>query len=116
MARLLDTAHRIDREPVLFLGCSGTEITTLAALGFLSGIPIGIIVGIVSTKMFLIIPFPFAAAFLAVYYGGKRLGEMKEGKPDGYYARVIMSFLSARGFLWYSNLYIKRDGHWGIRR
>ncbi len=92
MALLKDTAHRIDKEPVLFLGCSGTEIFSLAFLGAIVGVLLGIIIGFISGWWFLILPAIFMGAFAGVYKGGKILMHKKEGKPEGYYGKLILSF------------------------
>ncbi len=113
MALLKDTAHRIDKDPVLFLGCSGTEIFSLAIAGALAGIVLGIIVGSVTGWWFLILPSIFIGAFAGVYKGGKAMMHKKEGKPEGYYGKIILSYLSDQGFL---NLFVKRSGYWSIRK
>ena len=37
----------------------------------------------------------------------------KEGKPEGYYGKIILSWLSDLGIL---KLFINRDGFWSIRK
>jgi conjugative transfer region protein (TIGR03750 family) len=113
MALLKDTAHRIDKDPVLFLGCSGTEIFALAIVGAIAGILMGIIVGTITGWWFLILPCIFIGAFAGVYKGGKTMMHKKEGKPEGYYGKIILSYLSDQGFL---NLFVKRNGYWSIRK
>ena len=113
MALLKDTAHRIDKEPVLFLGCSGTEIFTLAIVGATSGLLLGVIVGIITSWWFLVLPCLFIGAFIGVYKGGKIMMHKKEGKPEGYYGKIILSWLSDQGIL---NLFIKHNGFWSIRK
>lgn len=113
MATLKDIAFRIDKDPVLFLGCSGTEIGALVLLGGISGIILGIIVAFVTGTWFLILPSIFICAFLAVLKGGRSMMYKKEGKPEGYYGRLILSWLSDKGL---NKLFIKRSGYWGIRK
>lgn len=113
MALLKDTAHRIDKEPVLFLGCSGTEIMTLAVVGAISGILLGLLIGLITGWWFLILPSIFIGAFVGVYKGGKTMMRKKEGKPEGYYGKVILSWVSDQGLM---NLFISRSGYWSIRR
>jgi conjugative transfer region protein (TIGR03750 family) len=113
MALLKNTAHRIDKEPVLFLGCSGTEIMTLAVVGAVSGILLGLMVGVITGWWFLILPSIFIGAFTGVYKGGKYMMHKKEGKPEGYYGKIILSWLSDHGIL---HLFVKRTGYWSIRK
>ncbi len=113
MALLKVTAHRIDREPVLFLGCTGTEIFVLVILGALAGALIGLVIAIITSWWFVILPTLFLGAFLGVYKGGKVFQQKKEGKPEGYYTRFILAALSDRGWL---KVFIMRSGFWSLRR
>ncbi len=113
MALLKDTAHRIDKEPVLFLGCSGTEIMALVIVGAIAGILFGLLIGTITGWWFLILPSIFIGAFAGVYKGGKTMMHKKEGKPEGYYGKLILSWISDQGFM---NLFIRRSGHWSIRK
>ncbi len=113
MASLKDTAHRIDREPVLFLGCSGTEILALVALGALAGLLLGLLLRIITGWWFLILPTLFIGAFLGVWKGAKILQRKKEGKPDGYYGRLLLAQLSNLGI---SKVFNLRTGYWSIRK
>ncbi|MCK4710454.1 MAG: TIGR03750 family conjugal transfer protein [Gammaproteobacteria bacterium] len=113
MALLKDTAHRIDKEPVLFLGCSGKEIFALAVAGALTGLILGTVLGFITGLFFLMMPSLFIGAFISVWKGGKVMMHKKEGKPEGYYGKVILSWLSNQGFM---NLFINRSGFWSIRK
>jgi conjugative transfer region protein (TIGR03750 family) len=113
MALLKDTAHRIDKEPVLFLGCSGTEIFTLTFIGALLGVLLGVVIGFFTGWWFLILPAIFIGSFVGVYKGGKIMQQKKEGKPEGYYGKVILSFLSDQGLY---ALFVNRNGYWSIRK
>ena len=50
---------------------------------------------------------------LCIYQGGKRLGKAKEGKPNGYYDRLLAAQLNQWGL---GKTTINRVGSWGIRR
>ncbi len=113
MALLKETAHRIDREPVLFLGCTGTEIFVLVILGALTGAIFGLVIALFTSWWFVILPTLFLGAFLGVYNGGKAFQRKKEGKPEGYYTRYILGALSDRGWL---KIFIMRSGYWSLRR
>jgi len=113
MALLKSTAHRIDREPVLFLGCSAPEIMALAGAGTFVGFFIGLILGLLSGYLILIIPGLFLGTLLGVWKGGKKLMNLKEGKPDGYYGKVIFSWMADHGLV---KNYIKHSGFWRIRK
>jgi conjugative transfer region protein (TIGR03750 family) len=104
-----DTADKIDSEPILVLGCNSGEILNLAIFGFVVGLFIGTIVSIAFWIGFLVLPFLFIGPMLSIYFGGKYLGKAKEGKPDGYFHRLMFSQLSEMGIGQY---FITRYGCW----
>jgi conjugative transfer region protein (TIGR03750 family) len=108
-----NTAHLIDVEPVLFLGCSNREILGLAVLGFVAGLGVGLIVAILAGIWLLVLPFLILFPVVSIYQGGKRLGKAKEGKPSGYYDRLLAAQLNQFGI---GNSYISRAGYWRVRR
>ncbi len=107
------TANLIDSEPILFFGCSSSEIMVLALLGFVTGLLTGVVLAFVFGSLLVAVPFPLFGAFIGVVKGGKRLGKSKEGKPDGYYSRVIKMKLCKFGL---TNLFVHRMGGWRTRR
>ncbi|MEW8048425.1 MAG: DUF3487 family protein [Candidatus Thiodiazotropha sp.] len=109
MAVQEDTAHLIDTEPVLFLGCSSSEILTLAGLGFVIGLMIGGLIALFVGIWLLVLPFLILIPVIAIYYGGKRLGKAKEGKPNGYFDRLIAHRLNMIGL---RNALVVRAGYW----
>ena len=107
------TANLIDSEPVLFFGCSNSEIFTLVFIGFVIGSITGLIVAFIFGYILVAVPFPVFGAFVGVVKGGKMLGKSKEGKPDGYYSRVIKMKLCKFGL---TNSFVHRMGAWRTRR
>ncbi len=108
-----DTAHLIDTEPVLILGCNSVEIMTLGVVGCVSGLMTGLLLLSPFGFWFLSVPFGLLAALATVVVGGRRLGKAKEGKPDGYYNRSLRMKLSAFGM---KGGFITHIGPWRIRR
>lgn len=108
-----ETAHLIDSEPILFLGCSSSEVLALAGAGFVMGLCIGGVVAMLSGIWLLVLPFLILVPVVSIYKGGTRLGKAKEGKPAGYYDRLIVTRLNALGV---GNSVITRAGHWRNRR
>ncbi|MEW8139168.1 MAG: DUF3487 family protein [Candidatus Thiodiazotropha endolucinida] len=104
-----NTANLLDTEPMLVLGCNNSEILNLAIAGFLAGLFFGSIVAIVFWVGFLVLPFLFIGPMLAIYFGGTYLGKAKEGKPDGYFDRLIVSKLNAMGI---GESFVTRAGFW----
>lgn len=108
-----DTAHLIDTEPVLLLGCNSIEILTLGLTGFVVELVFGVILLSPFGLWYLAVPFGFFSALAAIFFGGKRLGKAKEGKPDGYYNRLLSGKLASMGL---RKGIITRTGYWRNRR
>lgn len=92
----LATAHFLDRQPILFMGCTPKEVMFAAAVAFIGGIGgltlgfgvLGVVVGV--EWLFWLgalgLPaFPFIAGIIL-----KTIGRKKRGKPDGYYDLVLL--------------------------
>lgn len=107
-----DTAHLIDVEPVLILGCSGIELMGLGAVGFAASLFLWLVVLVPFGYWILSVPLALLSAVGVIYFGGKRLGKAKEGRPDGYFSRLIKSNLARAGI----GSCINHTGYWGIRR
>ena len=113
MAIVQDTAHRIDRAPVIFLGCSGAELGSLAAVGAMAGLLIGLVIAIATGQWMTVILSIVVCMVIGVYYGGKTVMRKKENKPEGYYGRIVLYWLARQGL---NRRYHHRSGWWGIRR
>jgi conjugative transfer region protein (TIGR03750 family) len=114
-----DTADLIDSEPVLFLNCTSSEIQVLAIVGVIIGFAIGSIVALLTGTVFLVLPFLLLFPMISIYKGGKQLGKAKEGKPNGYYDRLIstrMSRLGIRVPFLINNHIVTYTGYWRNRR
>lgn len=107
------TANLIDSEPVLFFGCSSSEILTLVFIGFVIGSIIGLTLALIFGSFLFAVPLPFFGAFIGVVKGGKMLGKNKEEKPEGYYSRVIKMKLCKAGL---DHSFVYRIGAWRTRR
>ncbi len=114
-----DTAHLIDVEPVLILGCSGIELMGLAAVSFAGSLFVWLLVLAPFGFWVIAIPMALLTALGTVYFGGRALGKEKEGRPDGYFSRLINSRLgrigSRLGRIGIGGV-ISHTGYWGIRR
>ena len=86
---------------------------TLAAPGVRAERP-GLLAGLLSGVWLLVLPFLIIIPVIVIYLGGKRLGKAKEGKPIGYYDRLI-SLRKAQYGLGKAPFVI-RAGYWSVRR
>lgn len=107
-----DTAHLIDVEPVLVLGCSGIELIGLGIAGFAGSLFLWLLVLAPFGYWYLSVPLSLLTAVAVIVVGGKRLGKAKEGRPDGYFSNLIKSKMGRVGF----GTCISHTGYWGIRR
>lgn len=107
-----DTAHLIDVEPVLILGCSGVELIGLGIAGFVGSLFFWLLALAPFGYWYLSIPFGLLSALGSAYFGGRRLGRIKEGRPEGYFSRLIKSQMARVGL----GSCICHTGYWGIRR
>lgn len=107
------TAHLLDNEPTIFLGCTGTELMTLAVVGLVSGIILGLILGIFTGIYLFVLVGGLVGLMSFIFKGGKKLGKAKEGFPDGYIGRVIDVWLCRHGL---SEKFVVRHGYWRNRR
>ncbi len=85
----------------------------MAGIGIVAGLIVGLVAGLLLGRLILALPFAVVFGFVAVWKGGKWLARQKEGKPDGYYGKYILTKLSNAGLL---KLFVNRSGHWSVRR
>ena len=107
------TAHLIDVEPVLILGCNNFEIKVLGAVGFAAALLLSLLLLTPFGLWLLAVPMAILTALGSVYFGGKKLGKAKEGKPNGYFNRALRVQLARFG--WKSS-FVQHKGFWRIRR
>jgi conjugative transfer region protein (TIGR03750 family) len=89
--------HRMDRVPVVVMGCSAKEVEFTFGGSFLGGVLLGLMVG-----LFLGLGIGVTVGsviFLGGAFGGlKFLAVIKRGKPDGYYLQQMQMYKQNIGF------------------
>jgi conjugative transfer region protein (TIGR03750 family) len=90
-------AERLNREPVVMLGYTDSELLFAIKLACAIAFPSGLTVGFAIGK-----PMPgFGTGFLLmialVALGGKALQRLKRGRPDYYYQMRLKLFLGRHG-------------------
>lgn len=107
-------ADRLNEQPVIFRGCSSSELGAIAGLAAAVWIPVFVLIaGLLGN---------FAMGFSI---GGIMIGvtvvviatifqKVKRNRPDGYYQHLLMCLLEDRG-LWKSK-FIRRTGYWSLGR
>ena len=82
-------ANRVNHEPLIFKGCSSSELNLLfmSAMGF--WLPVSIIIGLIGGAVTLMIGVAFALALVTVFVGATFFQQVKRNRPDGYFAHKI---------------------------
>jgi len=114
-------AQRLNSEPVIFHGCTSTELITLAIMSVVTWLPVGGIVGGVFIGSFpLGMGIAVVGILLTIFIVPKLFQKMKRGKPDGYYQVRIFIFLQKAKFFRNSGLfevqYIRDSIRWDLGR
>ncbi len=98
------TAHFLDNEPELFMGCSQGELFAIAGISFaLVATSFFLICLLFTTKILLLIGIPFACSLIftlpLVWFFARILVKKKRGMPNGYFSLKIKLFVD-----WLRNL------------
>ena len=104
-------ADRCNAEPVVFRGCSVTELTGLVVGSVLVWLPCGLIIagvvfGRVTMGLGLGALLALGTSFLATLW----FQRMKRGRPEGYYLQVVYCWLADHGVI--RDDTVRRTGQW----
>lgn len=88
---------RLSGEPVVFHGCTDTEIQGIALFGVAIFLPLTILVAWKLEQAMLGIPVGFGLVVMTIWFGTQKLQIMKRGKPNGYYQIMIEKKLQKIG-------------------
>jgi conjugative transfer region protein (TIGR03750 family) len=107
-------ADRLNAEPVIFKGCSSSELGAIVGVAVLVWLPVSLILaglaGVV-TMGFGIAGIGIVATVLVVASLFQRL---KRNRPDGYYQQWVVLWLDDRGLK--RAPFVRRSGSWDIGR
>ena len=107
-------ADRLNAEPVIFKGCSTSELGMIVGVAALVWLPVSLIlaglVGVV-TMGFGMAGIGIVATVLVAATLFQRL---KRNRPDGYYQQRIVLWLDDRGLK--RAPFVRRSGSWDIGR
>lgn len=109
--------NRLNRQAIIYQGMTNTELFTLAAIGGVIGLGIGILAAILFGDWIFIPTFMFPFPLITIFFGGKTVTRLKRGKPDTWLPRYL-AWTKAK---WFSSPYfINPKGvtawFWSVRR
>jgi len=107
-------ADRVNSEPLIFRGCSSSELGLVLVGAVLFWVPMSLMIAAAFGHVAMGLGFS-GLGILATVYGGATLFQwIKRGRPDHYYQHVVIITLNDLG-LRKSGL-IRRSGSWSLGR
>jgi conjugative transfer region protein (TIGR03750 family) len=107
-------ADRVNSEPLIFRGCSSSELGFVLFGAVLFWVPMSLLIAAAFGHVAMGLGFS-GLGILATVYGGATVFQwIKRGRPDHYYQHVLMITFNELG-LWKLRL-IRRTGSWSLGR
>ncbi len=106
-------ADRLNFEPVIFRGCTGTEMIVLVKAAAAVWIPAGLLIMILLTPAIGMGVLLFGILG-TVFFSATFFQRIKRGRPEFYY-QIQVKKLTARYF-WFRSPYIEYSGQWSLGR
>jgi len=108
-------AGRLNSEPVVFQGCTSSEIVILLIAAAAFWLPLSILVAaVVGYWLTVVMGGTIIGVSVTMYFAPKRFQEIKRGRPDGYYQQQGILALARLGLR--PSIFITRSGLWGTGR
>lgn len=107
-------ASNVNNEPVVFRGCTTSEMLGVFAVSCLIVLPVFITAGVMMGNLGLMIGAAMMGILFVSLIGLSLLGGVKRGKPEGYYQHR-WSLLSSRYFGG-KKQFVDVDGVMGVER
>ena len=104
----------LDKEPVLFRGCSLSELTFMSISAILVCVPGSLLVAALLGSVTMGFGVGGIAAVLTVIVGSSVYRRMKNNRPEGYFQLKVHFFLAKYGLV--RTPFITRSGVWDLGR
>lgn len=107
-------ATRLDTEPVIFRGCSSSELGMIVALSAAVWLPMSFLLAGLLGAFTMGAGIAMMGVLATVFVTATVFQRLKRGRPDGYYQqrlRLALEDLGLRG-----SGFIRRSGAWDIGR
>lgn len=106
-------ADRLNFEPVIFRGCTGSEMIVLVKIALVVWLPVGLLIMILAAPA-LGMGVMLFGALGTVFFSATAFQRIKRGRPEFYY-QIKMKKLTSRHFGTKSP-YIEHTGQWSLGR
>jgi conjugative transfer region protein (TIGR03750 family) len=107
-------AEHLNAEPLLFRGCTYSELGLIAVLSVLVWLPLSLLIAGMIGKLSMGLGVTTLGVIGTVYMLANLLQRVKRGHPEGYYQQRLAMWLHDRGLR--DSGYIRRTGGWSIGR
>lgn len=107
-------ADRLNTEPLIFRGCSSSELGVICFGAALFWFPVGLIMAALAGAVMMGLGVAALAVIATIVVVASLFQRLKRGRPDGYYQQMIITHLHDRG--WYRSRLVRRSGTWDLGR
>jgi conjugative transfer region protein (TIGR03750 family) len=107
-------ADRLNVEPVIFKGCSSSELGIIVGVAALVWLPVSLLLAGLMGAVTMGFGMAGVGVVATVIVMAGLFQRLKRGRPDGYYQQRIIIWLSEHGLR--HSPFIRRSGSWDIGR
>ena len=107
-------ADRVNSEPVIFKGCSSSELGVIVAVAALVWLPLSLLIAGLLGAITMGFGFAGVGIVATVVVAAEIFQRLKRNRPDGYYQQRFVIWLHDAGIR--RSVLIRRNGVWDIGR
>ena len=107
-------ADRLNAEPVIFKGCSSSELGMIVGVSAVVWLPLSLLLAWLLGAITMGFGFAGVGVVVTVVVCATLFQRVKRGRPEGYYQQQIRIFLHDRGLR--RSPWVRRSGAWDIGR
>ena len=107
-------ADRLNAEPVIFKGCSSSELGVIVGVAALVWLPVSLILAWLAGAVTMGFGIAGVGIVATVLLMASLFQRLKRNRPDGYYQQQIVLWLDVRGLK--RSPFVRRSGAWDIGR
>jgi len=107
-------ADRLNAEPVIFKGCSSSELGMIVGVSVLIWLPLSLLIAWMLGAVTMGFGLAGVGVIATVLVCASVFQRVKRGRPDGYYQQRFQIYLHERGLR--RSPWIRRSGAWNIGR